>query len=121
MALSVIRMSSGQTSVQHLVMLQRPMPSSLSLQLTCAREAPSSGCISSESGAYEEPRSSKLLLLAVIAQDVADVLAEEALNALAKFLYAIDVPVGPSSNRCQVEAGTAGIFVIDSEIPGDVR
>src|SRR5258708_30437092 len=44
MALSVIWISSGQTSVQHWVMLHAPTPtSSLS---TLVREALSSGCIS---------------------------------------------------------------------------
>src|SRR5260370_28796890 len=44
-ALSVMWISSGQTSVQHLVMLQRPMPSSsLSIRV---RDFASKGCISS--------------------------------------------------------------------------
>src|SRR2546429_6727848 len=44
MALSVMRISSGQTSVQHFVMLHRPMPNSL--RSSPARDAPSMGCIS---------------------------------------------------------------------------
>ena len=45
MALSVILMCSGQTSVQHLVMLQRPSPSSS--RTSSRRSSVSSGCISS--------------------------------------------------------------------------
>src|SRR5258707_1347358 len=44
-ALSVMWMSSGQTSVQHFVMLQSPMPSSSFSSFV--RETPSIGCISS--------------------------------------------------------------------------
>ncbi len=39
----------------------------------------------------EEPRADELVVLVVIAQDVADVLAEEALDALPELLHAIDV------------------------------
>ena len=39
----------------------------------------------------EEARPDELLVLVVIAQHVADVLAQEALDALAEFLHAIDV------------------------------
>src|SRR5260370_40532552 len=70
-------------------------------------------------GTDEEPRSAKLLLLAVVAQDVADVLAEEAFDALAKFLHAIDVSLVhlPLGVRPRLEGWD---FLIDSEIPGDV-
>ena len=39
----------------------------------------------------EEARADELLVLAVIAKDVADILAEEALDALPEFLDAVDV------------------------------
>ena len=39
----------------------------------------------------QESRTDELVVQVVIAQDVADVLAEEALDALAEFLHAIDV------------------------------
>ncbi len=70
-------------------------------------------------GAHEKPWPAKLFLLAVITQDVADVLAKETLNALAKFLYAIHVslvhlPFDVSSRTKRRN------LLIDSEIPGDV-
>src|SRR5271168_118330 len=69
---------------------------------------------------YEEPRATKLLLLAVVSQDVADILAEEALDALAKFLYAIYVPLVhlPLDARARLEGRD---LPIDFEIPGNVR
>ena len=42
---------------------------------------------------HEEPRADELVVLPVIAQHVAHVLAEEALDALAELLHAIDVPL----------------------------
>ena len=42
-------------------------------------------------GVDEEARPDELLVLVVIAQDVTDVLAEEALDALPEFLHAVDV------------------------------
>ncbi len=39
----------------------------------------------------EEPRADELVVLVVVAQHVADVLAQEALDALAEFLHAVDV------------------------------
>jgi hypothetical protein len=68
---------------------------------------------------HEEPRSPKLLLLTVLAQNVADILAKEALDALAKFLNAIHIALvhlprdaGPWLKR--------GNLLIDFEIPGDI-
>src|SRR5260370_41861700 len=43
------------------------------------------------SNAHKESRSGKLLLLVVIAQNVADVLAEETLDALSELLHAVNV------------------------------
>ena len=51
----------------------------------------SSGFISSVRRVDEEARADELLVLVVIAQHVADVLAQEALDALPEFLDAIDV------------------------------
>ena len=42
-------------------------------------------------GVDEEARADEFLVLVMVAQDVADVLAEEAFDALAEFLHAIDV------------------------------
>src|ERR1700730_16945913 len=69
--------------------------------------------------AYEEPRSTKLFLLAVVTQDVADVLAKEALDALTKFLYAVDVRLVhlPLGVRARLKRRN---LLIDSEVPGDV-
>ena len=39
----------------------------------------------------EEPRADELVVHVVVAQHVADVLAQEALDALAEFLHAVDV------------------------------
>src|ERR1700733_2131728 len=90
----------------------------LFLQQTCAGGAVERMHLK-RSGAYEEPRAAKLLLLAVVAQDEADILAEEALNALAKLLYAIYVPLVhlPNGVRARLERRD---LLIDSEIPGHV-
>ena len=39
----------------------------------------------------QEPRADELVVLVVVAQDVAHVLAQEALDALAELLHAVDV------------------------------
>ena len=88
-ALSVMWMCSGQTSVQHLVMLQRPSPASSAIR--SSRSSPSSGCISSEREPDHESRTVEAVLQIVVAQDVADVLAEEALDALAELAHPVDV------------------------------
>ncbi len=69
--------------------------------------------------AHEEARPAELLLLVVIAQDVADVLAQEALDALAEFLHAVHVSLvhlpfdaGPGLERRD--------FLVHFVIPGDV-
>ena len=88
-ALSVILMPSGQTSVQHLVMLHMPRP---------AAPGPARGGRGVERVHVElgVPRKKRgpgegLLVLLVVAHDVADVLAQEALDALAELLAALDV------------------------------
>jgi hypothetical protein len=50
----------------------------------------SSGCISS-AARDQEARADELVVLVVVAQHVTDVLAQEALDALAEFLHAVDV------------------------------
>ena len=58
-------------------------------------------------GADEKARAAELFLLIVIAQDVADVLAQEAFDALAEFLHAVDVPLVhfPFDARLAAETG----------------
>ena len=91
MPLSVMWMCSGQTSVQHLVMLQRPMPE-LSLQeLACGRRCRAGACRARRAVMKKRGPGEALLLLLVVADDVADVLAQEALDALAELLDAVDV------------------------------
>ena len=90
MALSVILMCSGQTSVQHLVMLHMPRPNSSWSELAAVvgveRVHLELG------GADEEPRTGEGgLVLLVVADHVADVLAQEALDALAELLAPLDV------------------------------
>ena len=81
-------MSTGQTSVQHLVMLQNPMP--LSSLRSASRSASSIRCISSHwfltkkrgpanSGCFVGP------------EDVADILAHKALDALLRLVEALDI------------------------------
>src|SRR6266496_3710543 len=67
----------------------------------------------------EETRPAELFVFIVLAQNVADVLAKKALNALAEFLHPINVfllhsPIGPSlwSER--------GNFLVDLVIPRNV-
>ena len=89
MPLSVMLMCSGQTSVQHRVMLQLPEPNSL--RIAGMRSAVSSGCISRLARRIMKRGPTNLSLLVVVAQHVADVLAQVALDALAELLHAIDV------------------------------
>ena len=90
----------------------------LVLQHLCARDAVERMHL--ERGrADEEARSAKLFLLVVIAQDVADILAEEALDALAELLHAIDVALVhlPLDAGARLEGRD---LLIHFEIPGDV-
>src|SRR5438128_461987 len=70
--------------------------------------------------ANEETRAAELLLLLVIAQHVADVLAEETFNALAKLLNPIDVALIhlPFNVRARCEGRNP---LVDFVIPGDIR
>ena len=104
-ALSVILMCSGQTSVQHLVMLHRPRPCSLR---AAARRSRCVQRVHVELGdAHEEARAGEgRLVVLVVAHDVADVLAQEALDALAELLRALDVDLRhPVVARREVAGG----------------
>jgi len=71
------------------------------------------------SGANEEARATEGIVLGVIAENVADVLAEKTFDALAKFLDAIDVALVhfPFDIFSGLERGD---FLVDLVIPGDV-
>ena len=88
-AFSVIVMCSGHTFVQQRVMLHNPIP-------CCSFSSPHAVAgvnrIHLERGGIgQESWADELVVHAVIAQDVAHVLAEEALDALAELLHPIDV------------------------------
>ena len=88
MAFSVIVMCSGHTFVQQRVMLQKPMPVFV---LEIAEPIGGVERVHLERRAVEEEaRSDEALEFAMIPQDVADVLTQEALDALPEFLDAID-------------------------------
>ena len=88
-ALSVILIPSGQTSVQHFVMLQRLMPGRSFEQLGAVGGVER---VHLERGdPDEEARAEVAALQLVVAQHVADVLAEEALDALAELADPVDV------------------------------
>ena len=90
MALSVMWMLSGHTSVQHFVMLHRPSP-----ELPPDEVASVDGVerVHVERGESDEEARSGVggLVLLVVTDDVADVLAKEALDALAELLGPVDV------------------------------
>ena len=89
MALSVIVMPSGHTFVQHLVMLHKPMPDffrrSLNPVLRIQRVHLQRGRINQKS------RTDELLVHMMVAQHVANVLAEKAFDALAKLLHPVHI------------------------------
>ena len=89
-ALSVILMFSGHTSVQHLVMLHIPRPAAP--WASWRRSWVSSGCMSSSAYRRKNRGPAKAGLFSlVVAHDVAGVLAQEALDALAELLAALGV------------------------------
>ena len=89
MALSVIVICSGQTFVQHLVMLQYPIPSEI---LQFFQPVFSVNWVHFQgSGVNEESRSDELVMKIVFPKDMADILAEEALNTLPKLLDVVNV------------------------------
>ena len=102
-ALSVILMCSGQTSVQHLVMLQKPIPP---LVLEVLAPVGRVDRVHLEPGdPHEEARAHERLLGLVVAQHVADVLAQEALDALAELLDAVDVLLLPAPVLLRTPSG----------------
>ena len=90
MALSVMWMCSGQTSVQHLVMLQKPSPALARDQLDAVVGVERMHLELGDAHEEARPGEGRLVLL-VVADDVADVLAQEALDALVELLAALDV------------------------------
>src|SRR5438552_6552293 len=69
---------------------------------------------------HEEAGAAELPLLPVVPEDVADVLAEEALDALAELLHAVDVglrhlPIGAGARRERRD------LPVDFVVPGNVR
>ena len=105
MALSVMVMCSGQTLVQHFVMLQIAD----AVRLLEFRQA----VLGVErvhlqrGGVNEKARTDELIVLVMVAQDVADVLAEKTFDALAELLHAVDVRLlhAPRAVRCIGRAG----------------
>jgi len=69
--------------------------------------------------ANEEARTAETFVFGVIAENVADVLAEKTFDALAKFLDAIDVALihFPFDVFARLEGGD---FLVDLVVPGDV-
>ena len=89
-ALSVILMCSGHTSVQHLVMLQCP-----DRARSCARRS-AVGLVERVHVELGDPHQvagagEDRLVVLVVADDVAGVLAQEALDALAELLPALNI------------------------------
>ena len=110
MALSVILMCSGQTSVQHLVMLHSAEAGLLAHELAAVVGVERVHLELGEADEEAGPGVGGLVLL-VVADHVADVLAHEALDALAELLAALDVDllhpvavVGPGAGGAK--AGT---------------
>ena len=89
MPLSVMWICSGQTSVQHLVMLQAPTPASSRDHLAPFKSVV--GVHIEVSQLDHLARAVEDVLAVMVAQDVAHVLAQETLDALAELLYAVHV------------------------------
>ncbi len=89
--MSVILMPAGQTSVQHLVMLHSP-PRPCSSRRAWRRSRVSRGVHVQFGVADEVPRSGVgRFVVLVVTDDVAHVLAQPALDALAELLAAADI------------------------------
>ena len=70
--------------------------------------------------ADEEAGAAEFFLFVMVAKDVADVLAEEAFDAFAEFLDAVDVDLGNFPIGVLVGA-EGGDFFVDGVVPGNVR
>ena len=74
-------------------------------------------------GVDQEARADELVVHVVVAQDVADVLAQEAFDALAEFLHAVDVRLRHAPGAVR-RVGLARLelldLLLDAEIPGNV-
>src|ERR1700682_2870053 len=74
-------------------------------------------------GVDKVTRAHKLVVLAVVAQDVTDILAKEALDALAKFLYPFDVDLLYAPRTVRRVGRTRPELLdgfLDGEVPGDI-
>ncbi len=75
-------------------------------------------------GVHQEARPDEFIFLVMVADDVADILAQEALNALAELLHAVDVLLvhGPGAISIVRLAGLERLDgLLDAEVPTDVR
>ena len=121
MPLSVMLMCSGHTSVQQRVMLHMPEPNSL--RISGMRSSVVERVHLQAGEADHEARADEPVLAVAIAEHVAHVLAQEALDALPELLHAIDVflvhavlAVGVA--RLRLERPDALVLRV---VPGNVR
>src|SRR5579885_126849 len=70
--------------------------------------------------AHKKSRAAELLLFVMIAQHVADILAQEAFNALAEFLYPVNFPLVHLPFRARLGLKRRNLLV-HTVVPGDVR
>ena len=75
-------------------------------------------------GVHQEARPDEFIFLVVITDDVADILAQEAFDALAELLHAVDVLLehGPGSVGVVRLARLEWLDgLLDAEVPADIR
>ena len=75
-------------------------------------------------GVHQEARPDEFIFLVVVADDVADILAQEALNALAELLHAVNVLLvhGPGAISIVRLARLERLDgLLDAEVPADIR
>ena len=122
MALSVMVMFSGQTFVQHLVMLQKPMPCALP-QFRQAVFGVQRVHLQ-RGGINQKARADEFFVLVMVAQYMADILAEKTFDALAEFLHAVNVLLrhAPGAVRRVRLARIEFLdLLFDPEIPRNIR